>query len=133
MSTYNRPGRGVHVTNTATSAAINHGQVAQEEGHVGVAVKQVPATWDAALSAHSVIADDEEYFLITKGVVQVDTVGGFARGEPIYIVAATNALTETGSGNVPFGRVVEIAGERGVPTGQVRIDLDAKDNIDAVA
>jgi len=61
--------------------------------------------------------------------VQVNTVAGFAKGDAVYITAATGVLTETSAGNVKFGRVVEVVGDgRGVPTGKVRIDLDAKDS-----
>jgi len=123
---YNRPGRGVSVTNTSTSATISHGQAAQEAGFVGVAVKQRATGWDSTVALQDDILDDEEYFLITKGIVQVDEVSGFAKGDPVYIVAATNALTETSSGNISFGRVVEIEGQRGTPTNKVRIDLDLK-------
>lgn len=120
---YNRPGRGVYVTNDAASATLDHGQPVKEGNFVGVAVKQVARGFDSTVADQSTIDDGEEYFLITKGVVEVDTVSGFAVGDAVYITSA-NALTETSSGNTAFGRVVEVAGNRGTPTGKVRIDLD---------
>jgi len=122
---YNRPGRGVYVTNTTASAAIDHGKPVKEGNFVGIAVKQVSPGFDSTIADASTIEDDEDYFLITKGIVQVAEVAGFAVGEAIYITSA-NALTETSAGNTAFGRVVEIENERGTPTNQVRIDLDLK-------
>lgn len=120
---YNRPGRGVYVTNDAASAALTHGQPVKEGNFVGVAVKQVARGFDSTVADQSTIDDGEEYFLITKGVVEVDTVAGFAVGDAVYITSS-NVLTETSSSNTAFGRVVEVAGDRGTPTGKVRIDLD---------
>lgn len=122
---YNRPGRGVYVTNTTASAALTHGQPVKEGNFVGIAVKQVSPGFDSTIADATTIEDTEEYFLIAKGVVQVDTVSGFAVGDPVYITSS-NALTETSSGNTKFGRVVEVANNRGTPTGKVRIDLDQK-------
>lgn len=122
---YNRPGRGVYVKNETASAALTHGQPVKEGAFVGIAVKQVSPGFDSTIADASTIEDDEEYFLITKGIVQTDTVSGFAKGETVYITSA-NALTETSSGNTKFGTVVELATKRGTPTGKVRIDLDLK-------
>jgi predicted RecA/RadA family phage recombinase len=122
---YNRPGRGVYVTNETASAALTHGQPVKEGNFVGIAVKQVSPGFDSTIADATTIEDNEEYFLVTKGVVQVDKVTGFAKGETIYITSA-NALTETSSSNTKFGTVVETENERGTPTGKVRIDLDLK-------
>lgn len=122
---YNRPGRGVYVTNTTASAALTHGQPVKEGNFVGIAVKQVSPGFDSTIADATTIEDDEEYFLITKGVVQVDEVSGFAKGDVVYITSA-NALTETSSGNTKFGTVVETENERGTPTNKVRIDLDLR-------
>lgn len=122
---YNRPGRGVYVTNETASAALTHGQPVKEGSFVGIAVKQVSPGFDSTIADASTIEDNEEYFLITKGIVQTDTVSGFAKGDTVYITSA-NALTETSSGNTKFGTVVEVATDRGTPTGKVRIDLDLK-------
>lgn len=120
---YNRPGRGVYVTNETASATLDHGQPVKEGNFVGVAVKQVARGFDSTVADQSTIDDNEEYFLITKGVVEVDTVSGFAVGDAVYITSS-NVLTETSSSNTAFGRVVEVAGNRGTPSGKVRIDLD---------
>lgn len=123
----NRPGRAIHVTNE-TNADIQHGAPVKVKNFVGVAVKQKGVNWDLGLDKQAVIPDDEQFLLITKGLVMVDAVGGNAKGDAIYI-DAENKLTKTSGGNTPFGRVYNVAGERGVPTGKVRIDLDAKDSI----
>jgi predicted RecA/RadA family phage recombinase len=120
---YNRPGRGVYVTNDAASDTLDHGQPVKEGNFVGVAVKQVARGFDSTIADQSTIDDGEEYFLITKGVVEVNTVSGFAVGDAVYITSS-NVLTETSSSNTAFGRVVEVAGNRGTPSGKVRIDLD---------
>lgn len=122
---YNRPGRGVYVTNTTASAALTHGQPVKEGNFVGIAVKQVSPGFDSTIADATTIEDDEEYFLITKGVVQVNEVSGFAKGDAVFITSS-NALTETSSGNTKFGTVVETENERGTPTNKVRIDLDLK-------
>jgi hypothetical protein len=125
---YDRPGRGVYVTNTATSAAIQHGSPQAEKNYVGVAVKQVATGWDSTVAKQSEIEDDEAYFLITKGVVQVADPGGLNKGDAVYITVATGVLTgSSGSGKVIFGRVFEK--DRGTPSGFIRIDLDAKDSV----
>jgi Uncharacterized conserved protein (DUF2190) len=117
--------RGVYVTN-GSGGTYTHGAPVKEGNFVGIAVKQKAATFDAGLAAHSLIQISENYFLITKGEVQVANVSGFAKGDKVYITSA-NVLTETGASNTPFGRVTETTSDnRGVPTGKVRIDLDVK-------
>lgn len=123
---YSRPGAGVYVTN-GSGGTIKHGQPFTRDGFAGVAVKQKANSWKDGISTQALIADGEKFFLITKGIVQVPTVSGFAVGDDVWIIAAENKLTETEGSNVRFGRVVEVAGERGTPTGMVRIDLDLKD------
>lgn len=128
---YSRPGRGVYVQNTSTSAAIQHGQPSKEGNFVGVAWKQQGVGFNTVIADATTIADDENYFLVTKGVVQVAFVAGFAKGDFIYITDATNVLTKTGgAGKTPYGVVTEIQGVRGTPTGKVRIDLDHKIDLD---
>lgn len=124
---YKRPGEGHYATNT-TGSAITNGKPVAVDNYVGIAVKQKIANWDAGLAAQNLIATNEDFFIITKGIVQVDEVAGFAKGDAVYIIAATGVLTETASGNVKFGRVEEIEGQRGTPTNKVRINLDAKDS-----
>lgn len=121
---YNRPGPGVYVTNGAT--AINHGQPTTVANFVGVAVKQKARGFDQPLSNQAVIDPGEQFFLITKGVVQVSNAGLTAavKGDEVFIAAGALAA----SGTVKFGRIVEVAGERGTPLNKVRIDLDAKDS-----
>ena len=123
---YNRPGRSIRVQNTEASAALTHGQPVSEGSFVGVAVKQVAPGFDSVIADATTIADDELYLIVNKGIVQVDTVAGFAKGDLIYLVTATNALTETASSNIPFGTVTEVENSNGTPAGKVRIDLDLK-------
>lgn len=128
---YNRPGPGVYVTNGGT--AIQHGQPVYNAGFVGVAVKQQPRQWQDSYAIQAQIDPGEPYFIITKGIVQVPNTGITAnvKGDPIYMTNATSVLTATGPGSgtvSKFGRIAEVSGVRGVPTGKVRIDLDAKDS-----
>jgi hypothetical protein len=97
-------------------------------GFVGVAVKQKSRTWQDGLAIQATIDAAEPYFLITKGVVQVPNTGISAnvKGDPIYITAA--GVLNTTNTNPKFGRIVEVSGQRGTPTGKVRIDLDTKDS-----
>jgi hypothetical protein len=124
---YNRPGPGVYVTNGGTP--LNHNVPCAVNGFVGVSVKQKTVPWSAGLVTPAVIAANEPFFMITKGVVQVSNaaISSNVKGDPIYITAA-NALTATATSNAKFGRVVEVAGSRGTPPNQVRIDLDSKDS-----
>jgi Uncharacterized conserved protein (DUF2190) len=124
---YNRPGPGVYVTNGGT--AVPHGSPQVNAGFVGVAVKQKVRGWSDAFSIQATIDANEPFFLITKGVVQVTNTGITAnvKGDPIYITPAS-VLTATVGTNAKFGRIVEVAGSRGTPTGKVRIDLDSKDS-----
>lgn len=130
---YNRPGSGVYVTNSTPGnpapVPINHGSPQVNAGFVGVAVKQVNRAWDQGLANQAVIDVGEQYYLITKGTVQPLNTGISAnvKGDPIYITPA-GALTATPGTNAKFGRIIEVAGQRGVPTGKVRIDLDSKDS-----
>jgi hypothetical protein len=123
---YNTTGKIFYTTNT-TNGDLDHGQPVISEGVAGVAVKQGIPAWDTAVADLSVIADDEDFAIIHKGVVQVAEVAGFAVGDDVWITSG-NVLTETSTGNSRFGRVVEIEGERGTPSNHVRIDLDAKDS-----
>lgn len=120
---YSRPGTVQEVVATKVST---HGLPAIETGIAGVAVKQTAPAIGTALSTRKTIAIGETFAIIYKGEVEVASVGASVRGDDIYITAATNVLTATAAGNVPFGRVVKVAGNQGTPTGRQRIDLDAK-------
>jgi hypothetical protein len=123
---YNRPGPGVYVTRTG--AAVQHGAPAVESNFAGVAVKQKTRGWSDPVSNQATIDVGEAYFLVTKGVVQVPNTGISAsvKGDPIWITTA--GVLTTATGTPKFGRIVEVAGNRGVPLGKVRIDLDSKDS-----
>jgi hypothetical protein len=125
---YNRPGRGVYVTNNGTTR-VNGDPVALNN-IVGVCIKQkAPTIPNLPVDAKTIQAG-EDFFIVAKGIVQVPAVGGVAKGDAIYITSATSALgNASGAGIVPYGRVVELAGSRGTPTGKMRVDLDLKDSI----
>jgi hypothetical protein len=134
---YNRPGQIFYTTN-ASGGNIAHNSPVLSGGRVGVAIKQKATDPTAGLVNPAQIANGEAFAMVVKGVVQVPVTGitSPAVGDPVYIVASSNALTKTagtGGANKPFGRITELAGTRGTPTGQVRIDLDAKDSITEVA
>lgn len=126
---YNRPG-AVHVDATATKTTV-HGAVCVEDNVPGVAVKTaaIPAT--AGLTTPASIAIGEKFNIICKGIVQVTNPGGaFARGGPVWIATADNTLSgATAAGKVKFGVVVEVAGQRGTPTGLMRVNLDLRDTL----
>lgn len=133
---YSRPGREVYVTNES-GGVILHGAPVLEASQVGVAVKQKATHWSDGLVAQNQIADEEQYLLISTGIVMVDTtissgtaLASSADGDPVWITTANVlAVTNAGSGTLKFGRIVEIVGDgRGVPTGRVRINLDQKDS-----
>jgi hypothetical protein len=133
---------------TAT-AAHRHGDPVVYDKVVGVAVKQKGVASDVGLGseaagyASQAIASGEPFAIISKGIVQLynttngrkgGTALGAVKGSPVYISAAhVLAITGTAAeaGPFKFGRVVEVAGQRGTPTGMIRVDLDKKDSIAA--
>lgn len=128
MPIYERPGRAKYV---AATKAVDHGKPTVEGNFAGTAVKQKPQPWSVGLTGQQTIAITERFVIRDKGICEVANTGIAAAvvGDPVYIVAATNALTTTAAGNVKFGRVAELPGaqNRGVATGKVRIDLDQRD------
>jgi hypothetical protein len=137
MAGYPRPGVMYYTTNGTGGTIAHRAPCISDDGNVvGIAIKQKSVGWAEGLAAHSVIPDGEDFVMVTKGIVEVDTEAGFDKGNAIYIADASTTngvttfdLTETGT-DTPFGRVVEVVGDgRGVPTGKVRIDLDKKDSV----
>lgn len=126
-----RPGNSVYVTNSkdGDTLPLSSGQPATEDSFVGVAVKQKARSFADGLANQAVIDEEEEYLILVKGVVTVPvgSLSGLAKGNHIFIIAAENKLTKTEGSNLPYGKVTDIAGERGCPVGFVRIDLDQKD------
>ena len=135
-----RPGE-VHYA-TATAALV-HGQATAIDGFVGQALKQqaYPAGTGLGAAAITAIAIGEKFIVQIKGRVylantQTGLDGATAlaavKGSPVYITIATGILNIAGPASASvarFGRVTEIAGERGVGTGKIRVDLDAKDGL----
>jgi predicted RecA/RadA family phage recombinase len=129
---YNRPGKILYATATK---AVNHGAPVVELGLVGVAVKQQAPAFGIGPQTNPAlvaIAIGEKFAIISKGIVEVPVTGATGtissptKGDAVYITAADNTLSKTASANVKFGRIVEVAGERGTRTGYCRIDLDQK-------
>lgn len=126
---YSRPGYMAYATRETGDPAISHGDPVVKNGVVGVVVKQKANSWQQGFVGLRAVAVNEDYAIISKGIVQVPNDGIEAAdfGDPVYIDPATGDLGTTGT--TPFGRVVEVEGERSTPTGFVRIDLDKKDNV----
>jgi hypothetical protein len=115
---------------------VTHGNPCIEDGVAGVAVKQQEQSWTLGIANRQVIAVGESFAIIHQGVVQIPSslLASAAKGDAVYITPATNALTRNtppaSATNVAYGRVVNVAGDnRGTPTGFIRIDLSARDNI----
>jgi Uncharacterized conserved protein (DUF2190) len=129
---YQRPGNSVYVKNVSAGVYL-HGQPVKETvgagSEVGIAVKQKPAHWSDGLTAQNQIQINEPYLILRRGIVTVaDGGASFADGDPVYITS-TNTLSKTATSNTKFGRVVEIPADgRGVPTGQVRVNLDERNS-----
>jgi hypothetical protein len=122
---YSRPGYMYYATATAVH---NHGDPVLYDGVAGVAVKQkAPASGAGSGAPQRQIANGEAFAIISKGIVQVPNTITAVKGSPVYISAA-HALTLTGPAGGKFGRVVEVAGQRGTPSGMMRVDLDKKDS-----
>lgn len=112
---------------TATTTHL-HGAPVTYDGVSGIAVKQkVVGSGEAAGAAQKTIANGEPFAIITKGIVQVANAITAIKGSPIYITTG-HVLTLTVGTNPKFGRCVEIAAQRGTPTGMMRVDLDKKDS-----
>jgi hypothetical protein len=129
-----RPGR-VHYT-TATKAVL-HNYPSSEDGFVGVARKQQAYPAGTGLGAQVItqVQVGEAFIIELRGLVRLPNpinAVTFAKGDPVYITPATNALAKTGPAsatNLPFGRVEAIGPERGLPTGFMRVNMDSRDNI----
>lgn len=124
---YERPGERYYPA--AATKAVNHGDPCEEDGIVGVAIKQQPAPFGTGLGAAVItqVQVGEDFVIDCKGIVEVPAIGSPSKGELVYITDATNALGNAGgAGTHVFGRIVELAGERDTPTGKMRVNLDLK-------
>lgn len=125
MPHYNRPGTRYYAT---AVRELTHKDPCVVNGIVGTAQKQkAPAAGAAIGAAQTTIAVGEDFVIVCKGIVEVPYVATAAKGSPIYIDDTNDTLTLTATANVKFGLVVEIQGQRGTPTGFMRVDLDKKD------
>lgn len=125
-----RPGRRY---DAVAVRAVLHGAPCTVDNMVGVASKQKAPSATAGLGGSPNpqvnIPVGEKFVIVTKGEVNVPFVATSARGTTIWINKTNDALSvaDPGSGNgLKFGRVVAMAGERAVPTGQMAVDLDQK-------
>lgn len=140
-----RPGQ-VHYAVCSKATGWTHGQACAEDGFVGQAIKQqaAPAGTGLGAAAITVVAQNENFIIQIKGRIYLANtttglVGAAAlsavKGSPLYFTTTTNVLSITGTLSATvlrFGRVTEVAGaalSRGVGTGMMRVDLDAKDGL----
>lgn len=128
---YSRP--GMIRVDVICTRQVNHGAITWEEGVPGVAVKTLADAATAGLVSPKVIPINEAFNLIVKGVVQITNPSAlFAKGDPVYITKSSGVLDKTGPASstvASVGRVTEVAGTRGTPTGLMRVDLDLKDTL----
>lgn len=124
MPVYSRPGRRHYATATKQ---VNHGEATIEDGFCGTAIKQRAPLPTDALAGRKTIGVGEAFCINTRGIVQVPFVAGVVPGDMLHITLTNNVLTETQSaGTRRYGRCTEVAGQRGTPTGFMRINLDDK-------
>lgn len=120
------PGDVAYVT---ASAPVRHKAPAADDGYVGVAIKQAIPGADTPRADRDLIAAGEGYVMLLKGKADVNAadVPAIAKGALVYITEATNAISNAaGAGKVVYGKVSELAGERGTPADKVRVNLELK-------
>lgn len=124
---YVAKGRIHYVLKGITASTLEHGQPVAADEQVGVAIKQKAPDVTAGIVALQRIEKEEGFAMLVKGVTELPDTGisSPAKGDLVYITSE-NKLTKTKGENTAFGKIVELAGERGTPTGRVRIDLDQK-------
>lgn len=127
---YLRPGV---VSYHVATKQVTHGNPTTEDHIAGVAVKQQEQSWTLGIANRNIILVGEALAIIHKGQTQIPAslVTTPAKGDPLFITEADNTLTKTtAAGKLPFGRITEVAGgNRGVPTGFIRVDMDARDGV----
>lgn len=130
---YLRP--GIVSYHTCTKQ-VTHGNPCIEDGVAGIAVKQQEQSWTLGIANRNVILVGEAFAILHQGVAQVASslLASAAKGDAVYITPATNALTRNtapaSATNVAFGRITSVAGDnRGTPSGFIRIDMSARDNV----
>jgi hypothetical protein len=120
---YERPGHRHYATASGTHF---HGAPVVYDGVPGIAFKQALVGSGAGSGdVQKTIADGEAFTIICKGRVELTNTSTWTRGTKLYI-SSTHVISSTGTTGTPFGLVVEVAGERGTPTGKMRVDLDFK-------
>lgn len=126
---YLRPGNEYHCT---AVRQVTHGNPCIVDGVPGIAISQKEPAATAGLVTPRVVAVDEDFVIAHQGICQIDAslLATGVRGDPVFINNTTDALAEAGgAGLVPFGRIIEVAGERGTPTGKIRINMNLRDTI----
>ena len=117
---------------TRTKTAIPHGAPCVEGGIAGIGLKQKAPGWATPFADVKTIAIGEDFLIRHTGTVEVAELAGAIKGQAVYITTATDALTLTPPGagtGFPFGRVADLPGQRGTPTGRMMVNLDLKDNV----
>lgn len=121
---------GIYVPAGLGAAREHNTPVYVNANVAGIALKQRQPGWDTAFSAQATIAVNEPFYCKDKGECRVTLADHAAitvttLGTPVYITSA-HALTNVATGNVRFGSVVEVGPARGLPSGDVRIDMDRR-------
>lgn len=117
-------GRG-HMHYTTATKEVNHGAPVVEDGIAGLAVKQQTRSWKDGLANQAVIDVDEDFGIEYGGVFYVDhtaAISGSGKGDTLYIDPDDNTLQVSTTGNVAFGKIKDLPGERGCPLGKYRVD-----------
>ena len=118
-----------HVQPVTAGVDVRHGAPAADDGYVGTAQKLHTPGADVVRADRDLIKAGEEYHLLVHGLIEVPTTNlpGAAKGDLVYITTATNAISNAaGAGKVVLGKVASLPGERGTPSGTVRVNLNEK-------
>jgi hypothetical protein len=125
--TYNRPGAGTHVVND-TAGILTPQPARKLQGFVGVRRQAEGDEVERRSGRPNADPDRREVLADHEGDRPGGQRGRVREGRS-GLHHASNVLTETATSNTKFGRVIEVVGDgRSVPTGKVRISLDAKDS-----
>jgi hypothetical protein len=138
-SGYERPGRGFYAN---AVGIMQHGDVCVARGVPGTAIKQEAYSYDSARGpGRAQIDAGERYFHRVKGVGEVEVgvgkqgvnVAAAASGDALWIADGSGADARNtvhaaaAAGRVKLGRVTDVPGIHGCPTGIIRFDMDLKD------
>lgn len=129
---YLRPGNEYYAT---AVRAVTHGNPCVVDGVPGIGIVQSERGATAGLQTPRVAAIGEAFVIAHQGICQIDAslvTGVATKGANVYITVATDVLVGVAvagaapAGTIPFGKVVELAGQRGTPTGKIRINMNLR-------